>query len=165
MPTLDDAQITSACLHVITRATEYQPLQAIAFSTLFATGCREGEVVQLWRWSLSNVGIYTLITEKGNAVRTFEASDLPIDFRSWIANRPTGIAPTSVDRLRSSFRQLVSYPNLTSGHKGISTHLFRYNYIRALKAAGATTPEIKAAMGLSSTTVINGYLENVVSYG
>lgn len=164
MPTLNDSQITSACIRVVDTARHYQPLQWIAFNTQLLTGCREGEVVQLWRWSLSNVGIYTLITEKSNAVRTFEAGDLPIEFRSWIANRPTGIAPTSVDRLRSAFRQMVPFPNLTAGKKGISTHLFRYNYIRALKASGKSTPEIKEAMGLSSTAVINGYLENDVEY-
>ncbi len=52
--------------------------------------------------------------------------------------------------------------SLTSGNKGISTHLYRYAFIRQLQAEGMTIPQIKSKMGLSSTKVVNGYLDNPV---
>lgn len=162
MAVLTLPEIHAACDEVVSRTLTYQPLQWIAFRTLQVTGCREGEVCDLTRWSLSAVGVYTLITSKGSKARTFEAVDLPMEFREWIANRKNGRAPTSVDRLRSSFRQMSLYSSLTSGNKGISTHLFRYAYIRDLEARGATLQQIKDRMGLTSTKVVNGYLTNPV---
>lgn len=164
MAQLSNEKITEACEAVVAIAKQYQQLQWIAFKTMLVTGCREGEIVQLHRWYLNPLGYYEMQAEKGNAIRTFEAVNLPIEFRKWIASRSTGIAPTSTDRLRSAFRQMVAYGSLTVGNKGISTHLFRYNYIRQLKAAGRDIPEIKAIMGLSSTKVVNGYLNNPVDY-
>lgn len=161
---MDYPEIIDACETVTDRAKDYQYLQWIAFETLTRTGCREGEVVQIGRWTLNNLGIYELKTEKGNAVRTFDAVVLPIEFREWIANRPSGIAPTSVDRLRGAFRQMNKYGQLTTGNKGISTHLFRYAYIRTLQKAGKTVPEIMAIMGLSQAKTVNGYLNNLINY-
>lgn len=164
MATLTDAEIKDACHEVVATSLLYQRLQWIAFLTMYQTGCREGEVVQLWRWSLHPFGYYELTTQKGGAIRTIQAADLPLEFRTWLASRPTGIAPTSTDRLRSAFRQMVPYGDLSSGNKGISTHLFRYNFMRSLKAEGKTLPEIKAIMALTSTKVVTGYLNNPVRY-
>lgn len=162
MPTLTLPEIVATCGHVVNRSKLYQPLQWIAFLTLQRTGCREGEVCDLSRWTLTNVGTYELVTEKGAGIRTFDAVELPLEFRQWIANRKDGRAPTSVDRLRSAFRQMSTWRRLSVGRKGISTHLFRYAYIRSLQAEGFTVPEIKARMALSSTTVVNNYLSNPV---
>lgn len=155
-------EIHAVCNAVIERTHTYQPLQSIAFKTLQATGCREGEVCDLTRWKLTKVGTYELQPEKGSKVRTFEAVDLPMEFREWIAGSKTGRAPTSVDRLRSSFRQMCPYGSLKSGKKGISTHLYRYAFMRDLKMNGRTLTEIKEIMGLSSTNVTNAYLTNPV---
>ena len=162
MPTLTLPEIVATCSQVVDRAEKYQPLQWIAFRTLQRTGCREGEVCDLTRWSLTPVGTYELITEKGAGIRKFEAVDLPMEFRLWIAGTKTGRAPTSVDRLRSAFRQMSDWGRLSVGRKGISTHLYRYAYIRSMAAEGFTVPEIKERMALSSTTVVNNYLNNAV---
>ena len=162
MPILTLAEIQDTCAQVVNRAEKYQPLQWIAFHTLQRTGCREGEVCDLTRWSLTNIGTYELRTEKGGGIRTFEAVDLPVQFREWIAGRKNGRAPTSVDRLRSAFRQMSKWKALSSGKKGISTHLYRYAYMRSLEAEGYTVPEIKERMALKSTTVVRGYLDNPV---
>lgn len=162
MPILTLNEIHAVCNAVLTRTHTYQPLQWIAFKTLQATGCREGEVCDLTRWNLNKVGIYELQPEKSSKVRKFEAVDLPMEFREWIAGRKNGRAPTSVDRLRSSFRQMSPYGSLKSGSKGISTHLFRYAFMRDLEQNGKTLQEIKDIMGLSSTKVVNGYLDNPV---
>lgn len=162
MPTLTLPEIVATCSKVVDRAKVYQPLQWIAFHTLQRTGCREGEVCDLTRWTLTPVGTYELITEKGAGIRKFEAVDLPMEFRQWIASRKNGRAPTSVDRLRSAFRQMSPWKDLSSGKKGISTHLFRYAYMRTLEAEGWTVPEIKEHMALSSSTVARNYLSNPV---
>ena len=163
MARLNNAEIQAACEQVVDTAETYQYLQFVAFKTMLQTGCREGEAVDLWRWTLSPYGYYILSPQKGNSRRQIEATDIPEPFRMWIADRPTGKAPTSTDRLRSAFVQMCPYGKLTSGSKGISTHLFRYNHIRRLAAAGKTIAEIKVIMGLSSTKVINGYLDNDVN--
>lgn len=155
-------EIHAVCNAVITRTHTYQPLQWIAFKTLQATGCREGEVCDLTRWKLTKVGTYELQPEKGSKVRKFEAVDLPMEFREWIAGRKNGRAPTSVDRLRSSFRQMCPYGSLKSGKKGISTHLYRYAFMREMEKNGRTLEEIKEIMGLTSTKVARGYLTNPV---
>lgn len=162
MPTLTLAEIKDTCAQVVDRAKRYQPLQWIAFHTLQRTGCREGEVCDLTRWTLTNVGTYQLRTEKGAGIRTFEAVDLPIQFREWIAGRPNGRAPTSVDRLRSAFRQMSPWSDLRSGRKGISTHLYRYAFIRQLAADGVPIEELQVIMALASRRVVQGYLDNPV---
>lgn len=162
MPVLTLSEIRDTCAQVVARSERYQRLQYIAFLTLQRTGCREGEVCDLTRWKLTSIGTYELRAEKGTAIRTFDAVDLPVEFRYWIADRKNGRAPTSVDRLRSSFRQMSPWRSLTSGNKGISTHLYRYAFIRQLQAEGLTIPQIKSKMGLSSTKVVNGYLDNPV---
>lgn len=162
MPILTLPEIKDACAQVVDRSQEYQPLQWIAFHTLQRTGCREGEVCDLTRWSLTTVGTYELKTEKGGGVRTFEAVDLPIQFREWVANTKSGRAPTSVDRLRSAFRQLCPWSDLHSGKKGISTHLYRYAFIRQLAADKVPIEEIQAIMALSSRRVVQGYIDNQV---
>lgn len=162
MPILTLAEIQDTCAQVVDRAEKYQPLQWIAFHTLQRTGCREGEVCDLTRWKLTPVGTYELTTEKGAGIRTFEAVDLPMEFRQWIASRKNGRAPTSVDRLRSAFRQMSTWSSLSVGKKGISTHLYRYAYMRSLEAEGYTVPEIKERMALKSTTVVSNYLGNPV---
>lgn len=162
MTQLELAEIRAVCAEVVERSHRYQRVQWIAFRTLQVTGCREGEVCDLTRWSLNKLGIYELRPEKGSKVRKFEAVDLPIEFREWIAGRKDGRAPTSVDRLRSAFRQMSPYPRIMSGKKGISTHLFRYAFMRDLEQQGKNLEEIKEIMGLSSTKVARGYLTNPV---
>jgi integrase len=165
MPVLTLAEIIATCTTVTDRAEKYQPLQHTAFLTLQRTGCREGEVCDLTRWRLTQVGTYELTTEKGQGIRTFEAVDLPMQFRQWIAGRQNGRAPTSTDRLRSAFRQMCPLGQLRVGSKGISTHLYRYAFIRSLEAEGRTVAEIKEIMALSSTRVVQGYLGNDVIGG
>lgn len=162
MPKLTLPEIVATCAQVVDRAEKYQPLQWIAFHTMQRTGCREGEVCDLTRWRLTPVGAYELTTEKGAGIRKFEAVDLPLEFRLWIANGKNGRAPTSVDRLRSAFRQMSPWSSLSVGKKGISTHLYRYAYMRSLEAEGYTVPEIKERMALSSATVVRNYLSNSV---
>lgn len=159
---LTNAQIDLACKDVLIKSANYQPTQSIAFRTQYNTGCREGEVIELWRWKITELGRYGLITEKGNGYREFIAEDLPIDFRHWIAGSSVARAPTSAQRMRSAFNQMSAYRPITVGNKGISTHLFRYNYIRRLSDNGATIPEIKAIMGLVNTTVVQRYIDNIV---
>lgn len=162
MPTLDLKELIATCAGVIDRSEKYQPLQWVAYRAMRHTGCREGEVCDLTRWSLTKVGQYELRTEKGKGVRTIEASDLPLEFRHWIAERKDGRAPTSVDRLRSSFRQMITWRSLTVGRKGVSTHLFRYTYIRQLAEDGLSVKDIMAHMALTSERVVEGYLNNEV---
>lgn len=162
MPVLTLPEIVGTCAQVIVRAEKYQPLQWIAFHTMQRTGCREGEACDLTRWKLTPIGTYELTTEKGAGIRTFEAIDLPVEFRLWIANRTNGRAPTSVDRLRSAFRQMSPWTTLRVGRKGISTHLYRYAYMRTLEAEGLTVAEIKDRMALASSAVVRGYLGNPV---
>ena len=162
MPTLTLAEIKDACAQVVDRAERYQPLQWIAFHTLQRTGCREGEVCDLTRWTLTNIGTYALRTEKGGGIRTFEAVDLPVQFREWIAGRKNGRAPTSVDRLRSAFRQMCPWSDLSSGRKGISTHLYRYAFIRQLAADKVPIEDIQRIMALASRRVVQGYIDNPV---
>lgn len=162
MPTLTLAEIQDTCAQVVDRAEKYQHVQWIAFHTLQRTGCREGEVCDLTRWKLTPVGTYELTTEKGAGIRKFEAVDLPMGFREWIAERKNCRAPTSVDRLRSAFRQMSKWQSLSSGKKGISTHLFRYAFIRQLAADMVPIEEIQEIMALASKRVVQGYLDNPV---
>lgn len=162
MPQLTNIQIDEACKDVLARSAHYQYTQYIAFQAQYQTGCREGEVIELWRWSVNGLGRFELITEKGNGHREFIAEDLPLEFRQWIAHSSVARAPTSTQRMRSAFNQMSAYRPISVGDKGISTHLFRYNYIRRLHDNGATIPEIKVIMGLVNTKVVNGYINNIV---
>jgi integrase len=157
-------ELKAICDRVISASEKYQPVHAIAFQVMRHTGCREGEVVDLTRWWLNSIGEYELQPQKKGTIRTIQAIALPVEFRLWIAANTTGRSPTSTDRLRSAFRQMAPTAQLTVGHKGISTHLFRYTYMRDLQARGYTPAQIQTEMGITSSRVVSGYL-NAEIYG
>ena len=99
MAILTNAKIKEACEFVVAASEKYQRLQWIAYNTMLRTGCREGEIVDLWRWRLTNVGTYVMKTEKSGADRTFEAVNLPIEYQGIIL---------AVDHVLDMFRTSVN---------------------------------------------------------
>lgn len=159
---LTAAQIDADCLQIISRVEVYSHPLADLFRVLYNTGCREGEIMDRSRWSMISPSLYQLQPQKGNPPRSIPTSELPSVYRTWIASPTWPGSITSVANLRRISRAFTSYPGMSCGAKGISSHIFRHNRIKQLFLAGHTVAQIQAIMGLTSASIVNGYGSSVI---
>lgn len=163
MPTpLTPAELLSDCVTIATRSSTYSDEVGSCLTVLLNTGAREGEVLDRSRWHLTSPGVWRLTPQKGNADRVIPESALPDRFVRYLMASGFPNRLSSLMNLRRVVDQFSAYPLARCGHKQISTHRFRHSYVKQLAIGGASIPEIKVIMGLSSTGVIDGYISSQI---
>lgn len=130
---------------------------------LSRTGCREGEVLDRDRWSPVGDGSWILLPQKFNAPREIKPHQLNGKFRAWLESSGYPYQLSSLVNLRRSVEKFTRYPIAYVGEKRISTHRFRHAFIKDLAAQGLTPSEIQSVMGLSSKSVVLGYIGSSVT--
>ena len=131
---------------------------------MFSLGLRVKEAIDKSRWSINMAGQYVLITCKGSETRTFEVSEIPVDFANYLNagnGLSEGISYSSVERW---LLENGAYKNLYCEGKGISCHIFRYAKILSLKQMGWTDVQIQNYIGHRSISSTEGYLSNTLYY-
>jgi hypothetical protein len=161
---LTDLQLDTDCAAIVAAAKVYSSGIWACVSVLYATGCREAEVLDRARWAQKSADLYELQPQKSNAPRLIKAADLSPVFIHWIAGSGYPSALASRNNLRRISRTFSIFPPLFCGSKGISSHRFRHNRIRQLYAAGKSTAEIMAIFGLSSPSIVTGYGTSALYY-
>lgn len=155
---LSDAQLESLCDTVRSQVQAYQPHLATLFQIMYDIGCRESEPLQRDRWRVDSSLGWFLFPLKGNSERTLSPWVPPVQFIAWHSGSGYPYQLMSASRIRAVFDQFSTYATIRSGNKESSAHLFRYNYMRKLAAAGMSEDAIRIKMGLASLTVVRGYL-------
>lgn len=159
---LTPAELEADCALIVDRTSSYSPDLHMLLGAMYATGCREGEVLQRSRWTYVPPDLFTLQPQKGNPTRSVDLSLLPTRFVLWLTDPSWRDHMSSLMNLRRVVDQFSDYPTATCGSKQISTHRFRHNRIKQLALAGATVPEIKAYMGLTGTATVVGYRDSEI---
>lgn len=156
------SMLDADCLAILTRAAQYQQDLFAVLRVLYYTGCREQEALDRNRWVELPGSIYSLQPQKHNNVRLIPSSVLPKPFISWINAKGYPSSLSSANNLRRATRMFSAYPNATCGDKGISSHRWRHNRIKQLSISGKTVDEIKVIMGLTSSSIVSGYINSVI---
>lgn len=156
------AMLEDDCSQIVLKVGSYSATLQLLLSVMYATGCREAEVLDRARWTGRPDLDWDLQPQKGNPVRIIPAADVPAPFVAWINSKGYPSALSSRSNLRRAVRIFSSYPFMSCGGKGISSHRFRHNRIKQLKLAGASEAEIKEFMGLISSSIINGYANSTL---
>jgi hypothetical protein len=160
---ISPAQLDADCLLIVQRVETYAPALGSAIRVMYNIGCREGEIMAKDRWTQIDPVTYTMLPQKGNALRVVPAADLPIQYQHWINASTWPGSITSVNNLRRITRAFSNLPPLFCGSKGISSHRFRHNRIKQLYLSGQTVVQIRDYMGLLSSSIVEGYIDSVIS--
>lgn len=162
MATLTNSQINNACFIVNHRIEAYSNLMSSMFKIMFNFGVREGEVMQLERWSLNIDTTYSLQTEKGGGIRTFNNTDLDTIYKHAIASPPSSGFLYSTRQLRDCFNKFSPYHEIFTLRKRISCHLFRHNFIKQKVQDGFTYDELRALLAVSDSYVPEYYNTSII---
>jgi len=164
MPTpITPSQLDADCLRIVEHVEAYAPSLGAAIRVLYTIGCREGEIMVRSRWSRVDPATYTLLPQKGNNLRVVPSADLPLSYQHWINSSTWPGSITSVNNLRRITRAFSALPPLFCGSKGISSHRFRHNRIKQLYLQGQSVDQIKDYMGLLSASIVQGYVDSVIT--
>lgn len=150
------------CLQIVDRLAPYSADLHCLVDLLYRTGCREGEVLDRSRWSPVGDGSWILLPQKFNAPREIKPRQLNGRFRAWLEGSGYPNRLSSLSNLRSAVDKFTRYPLAYVGEKRISTHRFRHSFIKQLSISGLTPSEIQTVMGLSSKSVVIGYIGSSV---
>ena len=146
------------CMEIITRVGKYSLTAQTCLQIIYNTGCREAEVLDRSRWSIRGDLDWDLQPQKGNPLRVIPAAQITPAFVAYLDTKGWPSALSSRSNLRRAVQIFSSYPYMTCGGKGISSHRFRHNRIKQLKLAGQTPKQIAVTMGLVSLSIVNGYV-------
>lgn len=164
MPTiLTPEQLQEDCDRIVDALASYSADLHCLASILIRTGCREGEVLDRSRWSPVGDGAWILSPQKFNAPRTIKPEWLNGRFRAWLEAEGFPHSLSSLANLRSATLKFTRYPVAYVGEKRISTHRFRHSFIKQLHLQGFSVTEIQEVMGLTSRSVVLGYIGSAVT--
>lgn len=132
------------------------------FELLFETGIRVNEAKELNRWSKINNNKYRLQPQKENTYRYFTANQIPKILQSSIEDQTNYFAKMSLDHYRYVMLNYLKGWNWRIGKKGVSTHLFRHNYVKQKIRNGVSVIDLKVEMGLLSSSTVSMYLNSII---
>ena len=147
MKILSLKEIDAVCKQVVRSAEKYDIFLYAFFDTLYKTGLRSGEVIDFSRWSMITKELLQVQTLKGSNPRIFKNEELNPIFVDLICYDSTHIAQYNYKSLQRAFNRFAPYSQLLIGNKQVSTHLFRHNKAKHLKASGSSEEEIQKYLG------------------
>ena len=149
--------IDNHCVHLLNNSVNYYLYINPFITTMYNTGLRIGEVIELERWSLFDSDNFSVFLEKNNGNRIIRKEILPTAFVDLLSNDIAVKRYFSIRQLRYFIQHNGLFFHTTRGNKDISSHIFRYRFIRELFINGYTYAEIKAITHQSSTKVVENY--------
>lgn len=132
------------------------------FQLLFETGVRVNEARELERWAKIDNNTYRLLPQKENTFRYFTADQIPKSLQSSIEDQVNYFAKMSIDHYRYVVNIYLKGWNWRIGKKGVSTHLFRHNYVKQNIESGVSVIDLQTEMGLLSSSTVSMYLNSII---
>jgi integrase len=126
--------------------------------TLYYTGCRPIEVLEINRWSVLDATHFQLATAKGNYPRTIEKSAVYSTFAAAIEDGYVTYWLASIRQFRYAFNSIYEYAGATIGDKEVELYLYRHRMFKLLYEESYTIPQITDIMGEHSDTITEGYV-------
>ncbi|NOZ36007.1 MAG: site-specific integrase [Chlorobi bacterium] len=147
MQILSDKEINKICKQVVNTSELNDIFLHSLFDTLYKTGLRVGEVTDWSQWTIVSKKYLQVQTLKGSNPRTFKNKKLNQIYVDLIRYNTTYLAQFNYKNLSRAFNRFAPYSQLLIGNKQVSTHLFRHNKAKKLKAKGYTDIEIQTYLG------------------
>ena len=141
----------------------YSLYQSYCLQDMYNTGCRYNELYERDRISNYDVDNYKIITEKGSTPRIILKSSFTQFFKDNLTTLDTSFTYCRKSTMQLIIRRFLTYKHVMVGNKGVSTHLFRYNYIRKKHDAGMSYSDIAALIGEVDVQNIVNYCGNDIN--
>lgn len=163
MAILSLSEITDCCYKAAYNYSYHSVYGIDILRNMYTTGCRLNEATNFFLWSdFDNDSVELQTIKQGNVRRILKSELTPIFLNAILSQYPN---PNylSGSATRKIFNDVTIYPHARVLNKDVSTHMFRFRYIKQLRADGFSTNEIKVIMGLKSATITNRYINaNIV---
>lgn len=161
---INDSDLENTMFACTVNPILYSKQLLICANMQYLTGCRANDVLGFDRWTLLGNGNLQLQPQKNNLLRVFTPAEIDVDFYASVVN--------NIDYFEGLFYRKYEYyiERIFHNHlfrinqKPVSTHLFRYNYARKLKASGSTDLEIKDKLGERRLSSAQAYIYGNISW-
>lgn len=158
MTTINNHELDEALLYVISRCRVDQPFFAKYYDALYHLGIRATEALMPSIWSFPSENTVVLQPHKGNNMRFFLRSDMPVDFLYSLEFPEFVEVVPSYSQLNYLFSIYMYYGKIFIGKKSSTLHLFRHNYVKKLKSSGLTDIEIQNKIGEKELSSAEQYI-------
>lgn len=130
----------------IERTHNERPVTANIFQTLYNTGLRVREVLEVERWRYDGSTGFMVQLEKGEAARFINQAALPTNLLPRYINQVPYKMET-YSAVNNTFKYYGPVLFFGTDKRRTTSHAFRYAFIQAMYKAGKTIQEIAAEMG------------------
>ncbi|MEJ7828450.1 MAG: site-specific integrase [Segetibacter sp.] len=160
---LSNKQIDDLCKWLIRKSPAYLDRYKDIMEVMYSTGCRVSEAVTRSSWTFTSATTWTVKPNKESWERSFLVSSLPQIWKGHFEDISDIIHQVNYRKFQYQINLMLRAYQLATGAKSINSHIFRHNYIRGLKDAGLTTPQIQQQIGHKSLTSTQGYLNAIIT--
>lgn len=162
---LSNQQLDNSLRNFVNSVINIQPLLFPIYHTLYNTGMRVVECTELTRYHILTEQVIEFQPSKHNALRQINVEDVDPFIYNLILQGVSLYRPFSYPTMTYTFSMFFEFKSVTSGNKKVSTHLFRYNYIRKLMDSGYSKSEIGLRIGERDLSNLQTYMaQDLVAY-
>lgn len=158
MAILTNSEINIECNHILDKLETYHTPLFEAFSLMYSQGLRTIEICNKSLWTVNNNATVSLTTAKFGDIRTFNFSDIPPFYLSFLQSSKTGLYYYSLVSMQNVFNKFTSYPSLYIKSKQVGCHLYRHNFCKLLYDGGMSVEDISSRLGHQELTSTMGYI-------
>ena len=137
---------------------------SVYIELLYLSGCRANDALEFNRWQLLANSSVLLTPQKGNNLRSFGASELPILFYNSLVDNENIFEYLSYPKVLYYLDELLNKYDFRIIKKRCTNHLFRHNYAKLLKNDGFTDIEIKDKLGEKNLSSAMQYINSSITY-
>lgn len=160
---IDYPQTQDLVDYIISKTPKHLPEQKAAFRIMNLIGCRASESYKVNLWNFDNASVAVLTAAKGSELRVFSKSLLDVEWLDFMQNNNRMVHYVNYRKLQYTIHNIIGDRFLMVGNKAISTHIFRYNYIKSLQFFDKTPEQIKIEIGHRSINSTMQYINNNVT--
>ena len=157
MDVVDYEKLDTGLLECIVNIHGYSPVYQTLMRMYYLTGCRDVELVSPEKWRINDGDEIVLATAKGQGLRKFNETDLPIDFVDALKNNDWLFSGITKGKAIYYYQRVSPLVGMYRGNKGVFLYAFRYRYVKYLRMSGLSYSEIKVIMGWESELMAERY--------
>lgn len=161
---ISDSDLNTCITDIFTNELLYTKKLFICANMQYLTGCRANDVLKFENWSVLMSGDIQLQPQKNNLLRVFSPLEIDSDFYSALLVNTNYLSGLMYRKYQYYIERILHTKYFRINDKPVSTHLFRYNYARQMKANGFTDVEIKDKLGERQLTSAQAYIYSQITW-
>lgn len=155
---LTNEELNLLCSYLLEQSHHYSINLYPFIHCQYNTGLRVNEVFELERWVYLDSENLQVALEKTTATRIIQANNIPLEYLELLGEHPQDTPTVRVRQYQYFIKKFLGVKDIRVGDKSISSHLFRYNFIRQLSALGWSIQQIRQEITHSSASMTASYL-------